>query len=164
MGIMYCPASSIFGAARGMTLHISTRMICIHGCTYRYMLALKSAAAQIRASLDRQGLAVVLNVGPTWVKSTADPHKGHEVASLFANNVVEFTYKGDWEMPPGLGICQLSVIFEACNSISSWIAMDEDNVVVSDSTGMYCNSGRLPQKASMHLKQALKCANFPSCP
>lgn len=86
------------------------------------MLALKSAAAQIRASHDRPDLAMVLNLGPTWVKSDA--------YSLFANNVIEITFKGEYETPPGLGVCPLSVIFEACTSISSWINMDEDNVVV----------------------------------
>lgn len=87
------------------------------------MLALKAAAAQIRASHDRPDLAMVLNLGPTWVKSDA--------YSLFANNVIEITFKGEYETPPGLGVCPLSVIFEACTSISSWINMDEDNVVVS---------------------------------
>lgn len=89
----------------------------------RYMLALKSAAAQIRASHDRPDLAMVLNLGPTWAKSDA--------YSLFANNVIEITFKGEYETPPGLGLCPLSVIFEACTSISSWTRMDRDNVVVS---------------------------------
>jgi hypothetical protein len=84
------------------------------------MLSLKSAAAQIRALQDRPDLAMVLNLGPTWLKS--------DVYELFSNNVIEV--KGEYETPPGQGIVSLSIIFEACTSISSWLNMDDENIVV----------------------------------
>ena len=85
------------------------------------MLGLKAAAAHIRASHDRPELAMVLNLGPAWGKTDA--------YSLFANNVIEIPFK-DWETPAGLGVCPLDVIFTACASISSWLNLDDENIVV----------------------------------
>ena len=52
-----------------------------------------------------------------------------EAYALFANNVIEIPFK-DWESPPGLGICPLDVIFTVSSSISSWLALNDDHVVV----------------------------------
>ena len=64
---------------------------------------------------------MVLNLGPAWGKT--------EAYTLFANNVIEIPFK-DWETPAGLGICPLDVTFTACASISSWLNLDDDNIVV----------------------------------
>ena len=64
---------------------------------------------------------MVLNLGPAWGKTDA--------YSLFANNVIEIPFK-DWETPAGLGVCPLDVIFTACASISSWLNLDDENIVV----------------------------------
>lgn len=85
------------------------------------MLGLKAAAAHIRASHERPELAMILNLGPAWGKTDA--------YTLFANNVIEIPFK-DWETPAGLGVCPLDVIFTACASISSWLNLDDENIVV----------------------------------
>ena len=64
----------------------------------------------------------MLNLGPAWLSK--------EAYGLFNDNVIEIPFK-DWESPPGLGICPLGVIFTVCSSIASWLALNEDHVVVS---------------------------------
>lgn len=44
--------------------------------------------------------------------------------------MIEISFK-EWESPPGLGICPLDVIFSVCYSISSWLNLNADHVVVS---------------------------------
>jgi len=85
------------------------------------MLVLKAAAAETRSLQAREDLAMVLNLGPTWLKS--------DIYDLFNNNVIEV--KGEYETPPGQGIVALSIMFEACTSIASWLKMDSDNIAVS---------------------------------
>ena len=64
----------------------------------------------------------MLNLGPAWLSP--------EAYGLFNDTVIEIPFK-DWESPPGLGICPLGVIFTVCSSIASWLALNEDHVVVS---------------------------------
>ena len=35
-----------------------------------------------------------------------------------------------WEQPPGLGTATMSTVFEACQEVYNWLALDEDNVAV----------------------------------
>ena len=65
---------------------------------------------------------LVLNLGPAWGNS--DAYK------LFQDNVIEIAFK-EWESPPGLGICPLDVVFSVCHTTSSWLAQNDDHVVVS---------------------------------
>ena len=88
----------------------------------RYKDVLSTAAAQIVKLYGTSHEALVLNLGPAWLSPDA--------YALFNNNVIEIPFK-DWESPPGLGICPLGVIFTVCSSIASWLALNEDNVVVS---------------------------------
>ena len=85
------------------------------------MNVLKAAAAATRSLQTRDELAMVLNLGPTWIRP--------DIYDLFNNNVIEV--KGEYETPPGQGIVSLSIMFEACTSIASWLSMDKDNIAVS---------------------------------
>ena len=87
----------------------------------RYKGVLRAAAAHINRVHGSANGALVLNLGPAWLSGDA--------YSLFSNNVIEIPFK-DWESPPGLGICPLGVIFTVCSSIASWLALNEDHVVV----------------------------------
>lgn len=87
----------------------------------RYKAVLRGAAAHISRVHGSANGALVLNLGPAWLSG--------EAYSLFSNNVIEIPFK-DWESPPGLGICPLGVIFTVCSSIASWLALNEDHVVV----------------------------------
>jgi hypothetical protein len=87
----------------------------------RYKAVLRGAAAHINRVHGSANGALVLNLGPAWLSG--------EAYSLFSNNVIEIPFK-DWESPPGLGICPLGVIFTVCSSIASWLALNEDHVVV----------------------------------
>lgn len=87
----------------------------------RYKGVLRAAAAHINRVHGSANGALVLNLGPAWLSG--------EAYSLFSNNVIEIPFK-DWESPPGLGICPLGVIFTVCSSIASWLALNEDHVVV----------------------------------
>jgi hypothetical protein len=88
----------------------------------RYKAVLRSAAVHINKSYaGGANGALVLNLGPAWLSP--------EAYALFRNNVIEIPFK-DWESPPGLGICPLGVIFTVCSSIASWLALNEDHVVV----------------------------------
>ncbi len=89
--------------------------------TRRYKAVLRAAAAHINRVHGSANGALVLNLGPAWLSG--------EAYSLFSNNVIEIPFK-DWESPPGLGICPLGVIFTVCSSIASWLALNEDHVVV----------------------------------
>lgn len=82
---------------------------------------LQAAATTIAGKHESTNLALVLNLGPAWLSA--------EAYTLFDNNVIEIPFK-DWESPPGLGICPLGVIFTVCSSISSWLALNEEHVVV----------------------------------
>ena len=83
---------------------------------------LRAAAGHIASARENNNnLPLVLNLGPTWGNS--------EVYLLFGNNTIEIPYK-DWESPPGLGVCPLGVIFTVCSSVSSWLALNPNNVVV----------------------------------
>jgi hypothetical protein len=82
---------------------------------------LKVAAAQISRVHGSAHSALVLNLGPAWLSGDA--------YTLFSNNVIEIPFK-DWESPPGLSICPLGVIFTVCSSIASWLALNDDHVVV----------------------------------
>ncbi len=87
----------------------------------RYKAVLKVAAAQISRVHGSAHSALVLNLGPAWLSGDA--------YTLFSNNVIEIPFK-DWESPPGLSICPLGVIFTVCSSIASWLALNDDHVVV----------------------------------
>ncbi|KAK9846020.1 hypothetical protein WJX81_008599 [Elliptochloris bilobata] len=87
----------------------------------RYWDVLRAAAARVPGAQEGTKVALVLNLGPGW--------NLQEVYSMFGNNTIEIPFK-DWESPPGLGICPLGVIFTVCSSISSWLALNEENVVV----------------------------------
>lgn len=83
---------------------------------------LNIAASQVVKLCGTGHGALVLNLGPAWLSP--------EAYGLFNNTVIEIPFK-DWESPPGLGICPLGVIFTVCSSIASWLALNEDHVVVS---------------------------------
>ena len=85
---------------------------------------LKAAAAATRSLQTRDELAMVLNLGPTWIRP--------DIYDLFNNNVIEI--KGEYETPPGLAIVSLPIMFQACTSIASWLSMDKDNIAVSPSS------------------------------
>ena len=107
----------------------------------RYWNVLRAAAGQVASAQEsNNNLPLVLNLGPTWGNS--------EVYLLFGNNTIEIPFK-DWESPPGLGICPLGVIFTVCSSVSSWLALNPDNVVVRPAV---CS----PQEACCLLSSALQ--------
>ena len=85
---------------------------------------LKTAAGHLRKVHGSVHSALVLNLGPAWLSGDA--------YELFNNSVIEIPFK-DWESPPGLSICPLGVIFTVCSSIASWLALNEENVVVRTS-------------------------------
>ena len=89
----------------------------------RYKGVLHAASDSIADSYGSSSGILALNLGPVW--SNADAYK------LFGDNVIEISFK-EWESPPGLGICPLDVIFSVCYSISSWLNLNADHVVVSD--------------------------------
>ena len=82
---------------------------------------LSVGASQIAKLYGTSHEALILNLGPAWLSP--------EAYGLFNNNVIEIPFK-DWESPPGLGICPMGVIFTVCSSIASWLALNEDHVVV----------------------------------
>ena len=88
---------------------------------HRYKTVLQTASESIAGSYGPSPGILALNLGPVW--SNADAY------NLFGNNVIEISFK-EWESPPGLGICPLDVIFSVCYSISSWLSLNEDHVVV----------------------------------
>lgn len=113
------------------------RLIC------RYMDFLETAAAQIAELQELPAEnALVINLGPTWLRS--------EAYSLFNNNVIENQFK-EWESPPGLGICPLDVIFAVCSNLSSWLALSEKNHVVGSHSrpAVLHHSDGLAQSAAM---------------
>ena len=96
--------------------------LCDRPVSCRYRDVLSNAAAQIVKLHGTSHDALVLNLGPAWL--TPDAYR------LFNCNVIEIPFK-HWESPAGLGICPLGVVFTVCSSIASWLALNEDNVVVS---------------------------------
>ena len=101
---------------------LEARVLSDRAISCRYKDVLGTAAGQIGKLYGTSHEALVLNLGPAWLSP--------EAYGLFNNNVIEIPFK-DWESPPGLGICPLGVIFTVCSSIASWLALNEDNVVVS---------------------------------
>ena len=106
------------------------RVLCDSAISCRYKNVLSVAATQIGKLYGTSHDALVLNLGPAWLSP--------EAYGLFNNNVIEIPFK-DWESPPGLGICPLGVIFTVCSSIASWLALNEDNVVVSHTLHAHCS-------------------------
>ena len=88
----------------------------------RYKGVLHAASESIAENHSESSGILALNLGPAW--GNADAYK------LFGDNVIEISFK-DWESPPGLGICPLDVIFSVCYSISSWLNLNDDHIVVS---------------------------------
>ena len=91
---------------------------------HRYKAVLHAASDSIAEKYGSSSGILALNLGPVW--SNADAYK------LFGDNVIEISFK-EWESPPGLGICPLDVIFSVCYSISSWLNLNADHVVVRSS-------------------------------
>lgn len=89
---------------------------------HRYKGVLHAASDSIAERYGSSSGILALNLGPVW--SNADAYK------LFGDNVIEISFK-EWESPPGLGICPLDVVFSVCYSISSWLNLNADHVVVS---------------------------------
>ncbi|KAA6416552.1 MAG: hypothetical protein FRX49_13477 [Trebouxia sp. A1-2] len=87
----------------------------------RYKGVLHAASESIADSYGTSSGILALNLGPAWSNS--------EAYALFGDNVIEISFK-EWESPPGLGICPLDVIFSVCYSISSWLNLNDDHVVV----------------------------------
>ncbi len=89
---------------------------------HRYKGVLHAASESIADSYGTSSGILALNLGPAWSNS--------EAYALFGDNVIEISFK-EWESPPGLGICPLDVIFSVCYSISSWLNLNDDHVVVN---------------------------------
>lgn len=53
-----------------------------------------------------------------------------EAGRAFADSITEMKVDG-WEQPPGLGICPLDTLFNACTTIHRWLSLQDDNVAVS---------------------------------
>eukprot|EP00884_Botryococcus_braunii_P013188 jgi/Botrbrau1/21870/Bobra.0249s0001.1 len=87
----------------------------------RYKAELENAADYINDKLDSPACALVLNLGPAWLRPDA--------YALFNNNVIEVPFK-DWESPPGLGVVPLDVMFTVCSSMASWLQLNDEHVVV----------------------------------
>jgi hypothetical protein len=87
----------------------------------RYKSELENAAVFINQKLESPDCALVLNLGPAWLRPDA--------YALFNNNVIEVPFK-DWESPPGLGIVPLDVMFTVCSSMASWLQLNDEHVVV----------------------------------
>lgn len=92
-----------------------------HAWLHRYKSELENAADYINGKLDSPACALVLNLGPAWLRPDA--------YELFNNNVIEVPFK-DWESPPGLGIVPLDVMFTVCSSMASWLQLNDEHVVV----------------------------------
>lgn len=90
-------------------------------CLFRYKGVLHAASETLAERYGSNSGMLVLNLGPAWGNS--DAYK------LFQDNVIEIAFK-EWESPPGLGICPLDVVFSVCHTTSSWLAQNEDHVVV----------------------------------
>ena len=91
---------------------------------HRYKGVLHAASESIADSYGTSSGILALNLGPAWSNSDA--------YALFGDNVIEISFK-EWESPPGLGVCPLDVIFSVCYSISSWLNLNDDHVVVNTS-------------------------------
>lgn len=81
---------------------------------------LRRAAAECEA---RHGAAaaMLVTVGPSRSLSV-------QAYASFLSNVIDL--QADWERPLGAGVCGLDKVFEACASVSNWLALDDDHVVL----------------------------------
>ena len=117
----------------------------------RYKDVLNIAASQVVKLCGSGHGALVLNLGPAWLSP--------EAYGLFNNTVIEIPFK-DWESPPGLGICPLGVIFTVCSSIASWLALNEDHVVVSLASCLPFACHIQPSPPSAQICAALSVADY----
>lgn len=93
-----------------------------HVHKHRYRQNLTSASTLIREICGGNlSEVLIINLGPKWMDMS--------VYSAFGNNVVEVPFT-NWESPPGIGLCPLDVLFTVCSSISSWLKLNDDHIVV----------------------------------
>ena len=83
------------------------------------MRHLEEAASELP---QHSGQVLTLINGPAWRNQAA--------YALFHNNVYEGLYFKEWDVPAGLGICPLDIIYQMCDVISNWLSMADNNVVV----------------------------------
>ncbi|CAL8470256.1 g9798 [Coccomyxa elongata] len=69
-----------------------------------------------------------MNLGPNWTTA--------EAGRAFADSITEMKVDG-WEQPPGLGICPLDTLFNACTTIHRWLSLQDDNVAVLHIRGFF---------------------------
>jgi len=90
-----------------------------------YVEYLHAAAEGLQSRLGGHSIAsqaLVINLGPNWPDA--------EGGRAFADSISEMKVDA-WESPPGLGICPLDTLFNACTTIHRWLSLQEDNVAVS---------------------------------
>lgn len=112
----------------------------------RYRQNLTSASTLIREICGGNlSEVLIINLGPKWMDMS--------VYSAFGNNVVEVPFT-NWESPPGIGLCPLDVLFTVCSSISSWLKLNDDHIVVRSS-----RSSRISSSSSLLLHTHSVCTH-----
>ena len=100
----------------------SERKRGVDGGNHGYVECLSSAASYLQES--HAGAFMLINLGGSFIEDT----KGIDAYSMFCNSCVEFVVP--WNVPLGVGVCPLDILFATCSSIHNWLSMDEDHVAV----------------------------------
>jgi hypothetical protein len=90
----------------------------VQGASDGYFECLKSAAAFLQE--NHSGSFMLVNLGGLLLEP--------KLYTMFGNSCVEFVVP--WNVPLGVGVCPLDILFATCSSIHNWLSMDEDHIAV----------------------------------
>jgi hypothetical protein len=116
---------------------------------------LHAAAEGLQSRIGSHSIAsraLVINLGPIWPTA--------EAGRAFADSISEMK-EDAWEQPPGLGICPLDTLFNACTTIHRWLSLQDDNVAVRFSSGFSCTLPAAGHFLSSYQFQTLCRLHFP---
>lgn len=83
-----------------------------------YIECLSNAATFLQE--HHSGSYMIVNLGGLLLEP--------KLYSMFGNSCVEFVVP--WNVPIGVGVCPLDILFATCSSMHNWLSMDEDHVAV----------------------------------
>jgi len=90
----------------------------VQGASDGYFECLSSAANFLQE--HHSGSYMLVNLGGLLLEP--------KLYAMFGNSCVEFVVP--WNVPIGVGVCPLDILFATCSSIHNWLSMDDDHIAV----------------------------------
>ncbi|KAK9784759.1 hypothetical protein WJX73_004774 [Symbiochloris irregularis] len=125
-----------------------------------YRAFLQHAAAGLAATHTKRANLRFITVGSRTVPDAESILHDCVCSMLQVPNPASKAPSG-WEQPPGLGTATMSTVFEACQEVYNWLALDEDNIAVLHVRGVSGTAERfLHLIAACYSMFNMQCAYF----